>query len=158
MEAGLSNPSLPESIAHSCGEEIKPARVPYSGCSSCVGMMWVVVQLAALTAAFVLPGMRPSEFAPDKPVPVFVSKLESVRTELPFDYYDLPFCLPEGGKPQRLGESIGEYLMGERIETSPYVGIMKQNQFCKSVCRQKLSPEQVKLFIDRIKESYRVNL
>jgi transmembrane 9 superfamily protein 2/4 len=53
---------------------------------------------------------------------VYVNSLTSFETELPFDYYSMPFCKPEGG-PQRIANSAnpGTILQGLRIENSPYV-------------------------------------
>jgi transmembrane 9 superfamily member 2/4 len=44
--------------------------------------------------------------------------LTSVHTQMPYDYYALPYC-----KPKKFGlqsENLGEVLSGERIENSVY--------------------------------------
>ena len=47
-----------------------------------------------------------------------VNKMTSQKTLLPVDYYRLPFCQPEGG-PKMDHENLGEFLAGDRIESSP---------------------------------------
>jgi transmembrane 9 superfamily protein 2/4 len=68
--------------------------------------------------AFYLPGVTPREFLEKDQVFVKVNKLDSVRTQLPYDYYTLPFCRPH--EIQEAAENLGEILSGDRIETSLY--------------------------------------
>ena len=49
---------------------------------------------------------------------LYVSKLTSTHTQIPYDYYSLPYC-----KPKKFGlqtENLGEVLSGDRIENSVY--------------------------------------
>jgi transmembrane 9 superfamily protein 2/4 len=62
-----------------------------------------------------------------------VNKMTSSKTLLPIDYYRLPFCQPEGG-PKMDNENLGEFLVGDRIESSPYLLKMKQEMFCQQLC------------------------
>jgi len=53
------------------------------------------------------------------PLTVKVNKLTSIKTQLPYSYYSLPYC-----KPNTIidsAENLGEVLRGDRIENSPYV-------------------------------------
>lgn len=50
---------------------------------------------------------------------VKVKGLTSTRTQLPISYYSLPFCRPEKIKDD--AENLGEILLGDRSENSPYV-------------------------------------
>ena len=43
-------------------------------------------------------------------VPLKVNKIDSVRTQLPYAYYDLPFCKP--GEIRDSAENLGEILRG----------------------------------------------
>ena len=49
---------------------------------------------------------------------VKVAKLDSVKTQLPYDYYSLPFCRPP--TIEESAENLGEVLSGDRIENSTY--------------------------------------
>ena len=50
-----------------------------------------------------------------------VNSLTSAETELPFDYYSLPFCGPSEGVKKSLNSiNPGTILMGSRIQNSPY--------------------------------------
>ncbi|KAG0590097.1 hypothetical protein M758_1G070200 [Ceratodon purpureus] len=90
-------------------------------------------------------------------VTVKVNKLSSIKTQLPYDYYSLDYCKPT--EIVNSAENLGEVLRGDRIENSPYVFQMKNDQTCKIVCRkQKLSKGAIKNFKEKIDEDYRVNM
>lgn len=50
----------------------------------------------------------------DDQVRLYVNKLTSTKTQIPFDYYSLPFCHPK--KITEESENLGEVLSGDRIE------------------------------------------
>lgn len=47
-----------------------------------------------------------------------VNKLSSTKTQLPYDYYSIPYCRPEAIVSS--AENLGEVLRGDRIENSLY--------------------------------------
>jgi len=53
------------------------------------------------------------------PLAVKVNQLSSIKTQLPYSYYSLPFCRP--GTIVDSAENLGEILRGDRIENSLYV-------------------------------------
>lgn len=59
--------------------------------------------------------------------------MTSSKTLLPIEYYRLPFCEPVGGH-QMDNENLGEFLAGDRIESSPYLLQMKTEMYCQQVC------------------------
>ncbi|XP_015676388.1 transmembrane 9 superfamily member 2-like [Protobothrops mucrosquamatus] len=75
---------------------------------------------------FYLPGLAPVNFCEksDKVsdcksvIELFVNRLDSVESVLPYEYTAFDFCQAEGGK--RPSENLGQVLFGERIEASPY--------------------------------------
>lgn len=50
---------------------------------------------------------------------VKVNQLSSIKTQLPYSYYSLPFCRPDTIVDS--AENLGEVLRGDRIENSLYV-------------------------------------
>lgn len=83
--------------------------------------------------AFYLPGVNPKSFAEGDVVKLKVNKMTSPKTLLPVDYYKLPFCQPQNG-PKMDNENLGEFLAGDRIETSPYRLQMKKDMYCEQLC------------------------
>ena len=79
----------------------------------------ICVLLINITIGFYLPGIKPHEYEFQESVRIKVNKLDSVLTQLPYDYYQLPFCRPDDGV-KKDAENLGEILTGDSIENSPY--------------------------------------
>ncbi|KAL7581193.1 hypothetical protein ACA910_005979 [Epithemia clementina (nom. ined.)] len=117
------------------------------------------VLLAAETSfvsAFYVPGVAPLTFKSGEEVPLKVNALTSTRTQIPRDYYRLPFCVPDGG-PKMASENLGEFLTGNKIQSSPYELHMLTETFCRKVCQITLSKLQAAKLRLHIKYQYRNN-
>lgn len=107
---------------------------------------------------FYLPGSYPHKYGVGDVLSVKVNSLTSIDTEIPFSYYSLPFCKPQEGVKDS-AENLGELLMGDRIESSPYRFKMFTNETEIFVCKTSpLSADEFKLLKKRIDEMYQVNL
>lgn len=105
---------------------------------------------------FYLPGVAPQDFDKGDSLMVKVNKLTSIKTQLPYSYYSLPYCRPETIVDS--AENLGEVLRGDRIENSPYVFKMREPQMCNVVCRKTLDTKEAKEFKAKIDDEYRVNM
>ncbi len=86
-----------------------------------------------------------------------VNKLSSIKNQLPYEYYSLPYCRPE--KIVQSAENLGEVLRGDRIENSLYQIQMRVDEQCKVLCRiESLTTGQTKAFRNKIDDDYRVNM
>ncbi|KAJ8379217.1 hypothetical protein AAFF_G00223290 [Aldrovandia affinis] len=65
-------------------------------------------------------------------IELFVNRLDSVESVLPYEYTAFDFCSIESEK--RPSENLGQVLFGERIEPSPYKFEFKKNEECMHVC------------------------
>jgi transmembrane 9 superfamily protein 2/4 len=106
--------------------------------------------------AFYLPGVSPQSFKKGEPIAIKVNRLTSTATELPFDYYSLPFVKPEKGV-EPAAESLGEYLTGHSIENSPYIVPMLKDMNCQLLKRVVLNKKEQKQFVEAIHDGYHVN-
>jgi len=107
--------------------------------------------------AFYLPGVNPQSFSEGDPVKLKVNKMTSQKTLMPVDYYRLPFCQPEGG-PKMDNENLGEFLAGDRIESTPYRLKMKTDMYCEQVCITNLGrAEQKGVSPNKVVRSIRKN-
>ncbi|XP_039127914.1 transmembrane 9 superfamily member 11-like [Dioscorea cayenensis subsp. rotundata] len=114
--------------------------------------------MCSLVQAFYLPGTYPHWYVDGGLLFAKVNSLTSFNTELPFGYYTLPFCQPTGGVKQ-MAESLGELLMGDRVENSPYRFKMNTNEAGVFLCSTgPLSSHQVNTLKQRIDKQYNVNL
>ncbi|KAL2929926.1 Transmembrane 9 superfamily member 11 [Bienertia sinuspersici] len=123
-------------------------------------MIWVLVICLIFESGngFYLPGSYPHKYAIGDSLSVKVNSLTSIDTEMPFSYYSLPFCKPPEGVKDS-AENLGELLMGDRIENSPYRFKMYTNETEIFLCKSSpLSADEFKLMKKRIDEMYQVNL
>uniref|UniRef100_A0A667XGC2 Transmembrane 9 superfamily member n=1 Tax=Myripristis murdjan TaxID=586833 RepID=A0A667XGC2_9TELE len=84
-------------------------------------------------SAFYLPGLAPVSFCEEgkggDDCQLFVNRLDSVESVLPYEYDVFDFC--KDAEEKRPSENLGQVLFGERIETSPY----KENNSIKWASR-----------------------
>jgi transmembrane 9 superfamily protein 2/4 len=109
--------------------------------------------IALVDGAFYLPGIAPTDYQGGDEVLVSVNKLNSVKTQLPFDYYRFNFCSPSEVKNKN--ENLGEVLAGEKIETSPYEFVLGKNEYCKILCRTENTEKDMRAFAELISRDYR---
>uniref|UniRef100_A0A3Q4ABD9 Transmembrane 9 superfamily member n=1 Tax=Mola mola TaxID=94237 RepID=A0A3Q4ABD9_MOLML len=103
-------------------------------------LVYSLVSYFGSCSAFYLPGLAPVSFCDESNtgddcqnvIELFVNRLDSVESVLPYEYDVFDFCQDDKGK--RPSENLGQVLFGERIESSPYKFKFPQNVKCKSVC------------------------
>jgi len=87
-----------------------------------------------MSEAFYIPGVAPLTFEKGEEVQMKVNSMTSIHTQIPKDYYRLPFCQPEGGA-KMASENLGEFLTGNKIQSSPYHLNMLTDAFCVKLCQ-----------------------
>eukprot|EP00967_Tisochrysis_lutea_P054019 scaffold67376_cov31-Tisochrysis_lutea.AAC.4 len=91
-----------------------PRRAPLPLSPSRAALALVLCSACAGVRGFYLPGVAPHEYQDNERVEIKVNKLSSTKTQLPYDYYSLPFCRPL--KVIDKVENLGEVLHGSRIQ------------------------------------------
>uniref|UniRef100_A0A3Q2WTQ4 Transmembrane 9 superfamily member n=1 Tax=Haplochromis burtoni TaxID=8153 RepID=A0A3Q2WTQ4_HAPBU len=122
-------------------------------------MWWafLLLSLLPMSRSFYVPGVAPRNFHDGDVVDIKAVKLTSSRTQLPYEYYSLPFCKPK--KVFYKGENLGEVLRGDRIVNTLYNVEMSKDKKCELVCeKRKLNIDESKLMAERIQEEYYVHL
>ncbi|XP_065842965.1 transmembrane 9 superfamily member 4-like [Oscarella lobularis] len=114
------------------------------------------------TRSFYLPGVTPQEYRPGDDLEVKAVKMTSIRSQLPFEYYSLPFCKSTKGI-QYKAENLGEVLRGDRIVNTAFKVSVLQDVTCQAVCSKdgqpiKIDEKQSKLFYDRIQRQYMLHM
>ena len=84
-----------------------------------------------------------------------MNKLDSAHTQLPYEYYSLPFCQPSSIEQKT--ENLGEILSGDKIENSLYEISARLNEQCKVLCSREYSAKELKQFATKIHQEYQVN-
>ena len=112
--------------------------------------------LACSLHAYVLPGTSPTEYAFSAPIELKVVQLDSVKTQIPFSYYQLPFCQPDS--IQQSAENLGEIISGDVIQNSDYEILAGLVESCKILCKSKNTQEDLKTFREMIENQYQVHM
>lgn len=107
--------------------------------------------------------MAPVEFKKEQPIEVKAVKMTSIHTQLPYEYYSLPFCVPKHRAIHYKSENLGEVLRGDRIVNTPYEVKMAKNAKCSLLCHEpnepmNWSPQESQQVVERIQHDYFVHL
>ncbi|KAL0234515.1 hypothetical protein PCE1_001551 [Barthelona sp. PCE] len=86
---------------------------------------------------------------------VYATILDSDRTNLPYDFYDMPICKPDPFVSYNL--SIGDLFFGFRRYDAPFRFSSLNNQTIKSFCNYTVSGTQYNFVRSSIIEGYRMN-
>jgi len=110
-------------------------------------------------ATILFPGVAPEEYMEGDQIPMWVELVESKKTQVPFEYYDLPVCPgPTIGAAQRLRKNLGARLQGYNIKPSPYSVQVLQDQGCEAICMVKISPRKLRWLRWLVERQYRVHV
>ena len=116
------------------------------------------------SSAFYVPGVAPTDFRRGDPIEIRAIKMTSAHTQLPYDYYAIPFCEPAGGKAYK-SQNLGEILRGDRIVNTAYDVRMDTDVGCALLCGSKAkgasvswSAEDSADVAEMVKQQYYVHL
>lgn len=156
------NSSLPAgSLVHVLGAGhllLRMARALHSPCFV-APLLWLTLLLVAVSpgGAFYLPGSYMHTYSQGEVIHAKVNSLTSIETEMPFNYYSLPYCRPQGGI-KKSAENLGELLMGDQIDNSPYRFHVNVNESVFLCTTKGLNENDAKLLKQRTRDLYQVNM
>lgn len=113
--------------------------------------------MVGVVHSFYVPGIAPTDFQKGDIVEIKAVKLTSIKAQLPYNYYSLPFCQPKEIK--YASENLGEVLRGDRIANTVYEVKMAEDKSCSALCDKiKFAKEDSSLVSKRIKQEYSAHL
>jgi len=115
-----------------------------------------VSSIIGISNGFYIPGVHPKTFQKEEDVPLKVNSLTSIHTQVPKDYYRMPFCEPAQGV-KMASENLGEFLTGNKIQNSAYTVNMLTETFCVKLCQKKLTKGDAAKLKLHIKYGYHNN-
>lgn len=119
---------------------------------------------ATIASCYYVPGAFPEEYIEGYRLQAQVNSLTSSETELPYDYYSMPFCKPpEGISRIKTAVNLGTLLEGLRIENSPYNFSVKEDASNILVCQPEgyygpLTKAEVTELKHKIDNRYRIRM
>ncbi|XP_062856544.1 transmembrane 9 superfamily protein member 5 [Trichomycterus rosablanca] len=130
----------------------------------CCALLCSLVAVSAVSA-FYLPGLAPVNFCDEgkttsdcqNEIQLFVNRLDSVESVLPYEYDVFDFC--KDAEEKRPSENLGQVLFGERIETSPYKFTFRKDESCHRVCTKvyDTSKQEDNVKLDFLKRGMELN-
>eukprot|EP00571_Detonula_confervacea_P004023 CAMPEP_0172328526 /NCGR_PEP_ID=MMETSP1058-20130122/60391_1 /TAXON_ID=83371 /ORGANISM="Detonula confervacea, Strain CCMP 353" /LENGTH=726 /DNA_ID=CAMNT_0013045643 /DNA_START=99 /DNA_END=2279 /DNA_ORIENTATION=+ len=115
----------------------------------------------ASLAQVLFPGASPEQYSANEPVPAFVDLVESKKTQLPFEFYDLPTCPEPAEKIQkrfRQRRNLGSRLMGHKLQMAPYSFPTKVGKDCTPLCVVEVGGKKLRWLRKLVDRQYRVHL
>uniref|UniRef100_A0A8C9RIJ7 Transmembrane 9 superfamily member n=1 Tax=Scleropages formosus TaxID=113540 RepID=A0A8C9RIJ7_SCLFO len=135
-----------------------------SGTPSFLGLLCALLTLRP-GSGFYLPGLAPVSFCPagssssdcQVNIQLFVNRLDSIESVLPYEYDFFDFCKDDQEK--RPSENLGQVLFGERIETSPYKFSFMKTETCAKVCTKSydVSKQEERTKLEFLKKGMQLN-
>ena len=112
-----------------------------------------LISLLTLSSAM-LPGTKLIDYIEGADLKIFVNKLDSSKTLVPFEYNFLKFC---NTKQNDLGENLGQELSGDSLRESEYVLKMNKNTTCNKLCERYLTKYDIINFKNMIDSEYKAS-
>jgi transmembrane 9 superfamily protein 2/4 len=116
----------------------------------------------ASLAQILFPGVSPESYVPGEPVWIYADLVESKKTQVPYEYYDLPGCpLPVESavkKKLRMRKNLGARLQGHDMKPAPFMISTKTNKPCTPMCMVRLEGKKLRWVRRLIERQYRVQL
>mmetsp|Transcript_1496 Transcript_1496/g.2689 ORF Transcript_1496/g.2689 Transcript_1496/m.2689 type:complete len:723 (-) Transcript_1496:121-2289(-) len=119
-----------------------------------------VIRKKEVTLAQVLfPGVSPEEYDLHEEVPIFAELVESKKTQVPFEYYDLPVCaIPSIAKKYKKRKNLGSKLQGRDPKPSPFPASVGNDVGCTPICKVNIGGTKLRWMRKLVERQYRVHL
>lgn len=116
----------------------------------------------ATLSQILFPGVSPEEYLPNEQVWIYADLVDSKKTQVPYEFYDLPGCpfKPDfgGKKRRRERKNLGSRLQGHDMKPAPFNLFTQENKPCTPMCHVKLEGKKLLWMRKLIDRQYRVQL
>jgi transmembrane 9 superfamily protein 2/4 len=112
----------------------------------------------ASLAHILFPGVSPNDYRDNEVVEIWTDLVNSKKTQVPFEYYDLPVCPVPPVQTQRARKNLGSRLQGHENKPAPYPLHVKRSHGCRPICSVQLGGKQLKWLRKLVERQYRVHL
>lgn len=116
----------------------------------------------ASLSQILFPGVSPEEYEPGEQVWIYADLVESKKTQVPYEFYDLPGCPYsfESGfkKRRRERKNLGARLQGHDMKPAPFELHTGKDRPCTPMCLVQLEGKKLRWMTRIIERQYRVQL
>lgn len=116
----------------------------------------------ASLSQILFPGVSPEDYTPGDEMWIYADLVDSKKTQVPYEFYDLPGCAPikESGSKKRRRErkNLGSRLQGHDLKPAPFKLLAEIDSPCTPMCRVKLDGKKLRWMKRLVERQYRVQL
>jgi len=113
-------------------------------------------------ASILFPGVSPENYMASEPMWAITDLVHSKKTQVPFEFYDLPGCLkPEGKswmKSLKQRRNLGVRLQGNELMPAPFPMRITKNESCKPICKVSIGSKKVRWMRKLVEQQYRIQM
>ena len=122
----------------------------------------IIRKKEASLAQVLFPGVSPEEYNNGEQVWMYVDLVESSKTQVPFEFYDLPGCkMPLRGtslRTKKMRKNLGSRLQGHDMKPAPFDLTVKRDMGCTPICQVALGGKKLRWMRKLVERQYRVQL
>ena len=112
-------------------------------------------------ASVLFPGVSPEVYYPGEEVLMYTDLVNSKKTQVPFEFYDLPGCAVPKMTPsrkRRQRKNLGARLQGLELKPAPYIMKVKEDYDCKPMCQINIKPKKIRWMKKLVERQYRIHM
>ena len=113
-------------------------------------------------ASILFPGVSPENYMANEPIWAITDLVHSKKTQVPFEFYDLPGCSkPEGKswmKSLKQRRNLGVRLQGNELMPAPFPMRITKNESCKPICKVSIGSKKVRWLRKLVEQQYRIQM
>lgn len=112
-------------------------------------------------ASVLFPGVSPEVYSDDEEVLIYTDLVNSKKTQVPFEFYDLPGCPAPAmtdARRRRQRKNLGARLQGLELKPAPYTLKVKQDVPCTPLCQNNIKAKKLRWVRKLVERQYRIHM
>ncbi|CAJ1953264.1 unnamed protein product [Cylindrotheca closterium] len=112
-------------------------------------------------ASVLFPGVSPEVYMPKEEVLMYTDHVNSKKTQVPFEFYELPGCpAPKmtESRRKRQRKNLGARLQGIELKPAPYTMKIKEDIPCTPLCQSNVDIKKLRWLRKLVERQYRIHM
>jgi transmembrane 9 superfamily protein 2/4 len=112
-------------------------------------------------ASVLFPGVSPEVYMPKEELLMYTDLVNSKKTQVPFEFYDLPGCpAPKmtESRRKRQRKNLGARLQGIELKPAPYTMKVKADIRCSPLCQSNIKIKKLRWLRLLVERQYRIHM
>jgi transmembrane 9 superfamily protein 2/4 len=112
-------------------------------------------------SSVLFPGVSAELYRPKEEVLMYTDLVNSKKTQVPFEFYDLPGCpapVMTEARKKRQRKNLGARLQGLELKAAPYTMKVKINVPCTPLCQNNIKTKKLRWLRKLVERQYRIHM